>query len=307
MPVAAQTSQGLEWGFESDDVFHFMMHFEADSLTIDEEIYLEFNETLAEIPDIISDWTDIPWVRIDAYYANGTSMGFEVIALLAAMNIHLPIGNWDLLSSLALTTLNLENLTLDAEDPFFWGYSWQDDTWELTDGNFTLYSNYTLSVHVDYLNIDGFLSHYALESFNTTTREKTGEVTLNRLGIEEYTDATAPTLDHPADIEYIEGETGNSITWHPMDDYPASYQITVLGAGQWSGVWNSTTEEIVVNVDGLITGEHNYTIVVADTRGNTASDVVIVRVSSPPAWPYIVVFVVAGVVVVIVAIFVRRR
>jgi len=77
-----------------------------------------------------------------------------------------------------------------------------------------------------------------------------------------------------------------------------------------SGDWNSTTEDIIVSVDGHEVGEYNYTIIVADVAGNFASDEVIVTVEAPDMFgnlPLIAVFVVAGVVIAIVAVVVRKR
>jgi hypothetical protein len=307
-PVVAQTNQGFEWGFAWDDVFHFMMHLDGDGMLIDEGIYFQLNETLPTIPNSMDNWTDIPWAVVNSHYANGTEMGLEVIVFLAAHNVHVPIGNWPLLSSLYLDTLEVENLTMDPEDPHFWGYSWEDDDWEY--GWVHSAEGLTLEVHVDYLKTDGFLAHYSVESYNTTTREKTGELTAYRLGLEQYTETTAPTLDHPADIRYFVGQTGNSISWNPSDDYPASYQILVDNTVLVSGNWNSTTEEIVVIVDGHDVGEYNYTVVVVDVRGNTATDEVLVTVQAPDIFgnlPLIAVFVVGGLVLVMVAMVVRRR
>lgn len=308
-PVIAQTDQGLEWGFASDDIFHFMMHLEGDGLNVHEEIYIQLNDTLPSIPDSMDNWTDIPLVTISAHYANGTELGIEVLCFIAMYNAHLPIGNWSFLSSLAEDTLNLENLTLDAEDIFFWGYSWEDDNWVLSGEDWTIYSNYTIQVHVDYLKTDGFLTHYSVDSYNTTTKEPAGYISLSRLGIEKYSDATAPVLNTATDTVYTEGETGNTITWTPSDDYPAGYQILLNGTEYTSGAWNSTGEEITVNVDGLTAGVYNYTIIIRDFRGNIATDEVMVTVQSYPGLPYVLIAITAAVIIglVIVIVGLKRR
>jgi len=308
LPVAAQTNQNFDWGFVWDTEFHFDMYIEGNGMLIDEEIYFQLNETLPTIPDSMDNWTDIPWATVNSYYANGTKMSLEVILFVPAHNLHVPIGNWPLLSTLYLDTLNVDNLTMDPVDPHFWGYSWADDNWSY--GWIHASEGLTLEVHVDYLKTDGFLAHYSIESYNTTTREKTGELIAYRLGLEPYADSTAPTLDHPADVSYFVGQTGNSVTWNPSDDYPASYQVLLDDIVLASGDWNSTTEDIIVSVDGHEVGEYNYTIIVADVAGNFASDEVIVTVEAPDMFgnlPLIAVFVVAGVVIAIVAVVVRKR
>lgn len=307
MPVSAQTNQDFEWGFANGDAFHFMMHLDGDGYQIDEEIYINLNDTLPVIPDSMDNWTDIPLVGINAYYANGTRLGIEILTFVAVYNMHLPIGNWVVLETLAEATHNVENFTLDPEDPFFWGYSWEDDDWVLSDGNFTIYSNYTLKVHVAYLKIDGFLTHYSVDAYNTTTMEKTGEITLERIGLEQYQETTAPTITHPDDISYVERQDGYSITWYASDDNPSSYQIIVNGVTFRSDPWNLTTEAITVVVDDLEPGEYNYTLVVYDVRGLSASDEVIVTVSAAAEIPVMILAAIAGVAIVAIVVVVLRR
>jgi hypothetical protein len=307
MPINAQTDQGFEWGFAYDDEFHFMMHINGTGFHIDEEIYVILNDTIPAIPDSMDNWTDIPYTGIWAYYANGTQLGIEILMFIAMYNVHLPIGNWDLLSTLAQTTHNVENFTLDPEDPFFWGYSWEDADWVLSGDGWTIWSNYTLNVHVAYLKTDGFLTHYSVDAYNTTTMADEGEITLERLDIEKYSETTVPTTDHPSDITYIEGQVGNNITWHASDDYPSSYEILVDGTLLRTGSWNLTSEAITVIVDGQTAGEYNYTLVVYDVRGNSVSDEVLVTVEPPTVLPWIMISVVGGILIVIVAVVLRRR
>ena len=89
---------------------------------------------------------------------------------------------------------------------------------------------------------------------------------------------TPPSIDHPSDISYIEGETGNSIEWTAVDSNAATYTITRNGAQVYSGSWISGNP-ISINVDGLSTGSYTYAIVVSDQEGLTATDSVTVTVS----------------------------
>ncbi|MFW9768191.1 MAG: hypothetical protein ACFFF9_11795 [Candidatus Thorarchaeota archaeon] len=312
LPVNAQTDQGFEWGFAYDDEIHFMMHLNGTGFQIDEEIYLVSNDTLLTIPDSMDNWTDIPYTVMNAYYANGTQLGIEILTFVAMYNVYLPIGNWALLSTLAQTTHTVENFTLDTEDPFFWGYSWADADWVLHAGQATVYSNYTLYVHVAYLKTDGFLTHYSVDAYNTTTGADTGEVTLERIGIEQYSETIEPVIDHPSDLTYYEGQQGNSISWHASDDYPSRYEIRLDGTLSSSGSWNLSSEVITVNVDGHSIGVYNYTVTVYDVRGNSASDTVLIVVE--PAiipWSSMIIVVAAGVVIigviVVIAVLIRRR
>ncbi|MFW9888243.1 MAG: Ig domain-containing protein [Candidatus Thorarchaeota archaeon] len=306
--VIAQTNQGLEWGFTPSDEYYFMMHVDADGMLIDEEIFFNSTDTLPVIPDSLDNWTDIPYVVMDAYYANGTDLGPLVLIFLAAHNIQLPIGNWSLMSSIYSSTLEVDHFELDPLDPYFWGYSWDDDNWEY--GWVHAAEGLTLFVHVDYFKEDGYLSHYFVESYNTTTEEKTGELELNRIGMEPYRDKTAPVLNHPDDVGYFEGgSSGESITWTPSDEFPLSYEVWVDGTTLMSGDWNSSSESITVPVWGLEAGEYNYTVEVSDFAGNTASDTVIVSVQAPDIfaglWPYILIAG-AGILIIIVVVAYRK-
>ncbi len=95
-----------------------------------------------------------------------------------------------------------------------------------------------------------------------------------------WIDTTPPTINHPSDIEYVEGAAGHSITWSPYDDYPASYEVyqngTLIESHGWPG------GSITIDTDGLSIGTYNYTIVVYDKSGNWAKDTVFVTVIEAP-------------------------
>ncbi len=92
-------------------------------------------------------------------------------------------------------------------------------------------------------------------------------------------DGAVPTIDSPSDVLYDEGNTGYSITWDPSDLHPVSYEILQEGVQVKTGAWNSTSETITINVDGLSLGTYNFTIYVSDVGGNTANDTVFVNVN----------------------------
>ncbi|MFW9914790.1 MAG: S8 family serine peptidase [Candidatus Thorarchaeota archaeon] len=90
-------------------------------------------------------------------------------------------------------------------------------------------------------------------------------------------DTIAPSVDHPLDISYEEGTTGNAITWRPNDLHPDSYTIYRDGSAIASDDWDGSA--ISINVDFLAVGTYNYTIAVFDASGNWVSDTVWVRVT----------------------------
>jgi len=91
-------------------------------------------------------------------------------------------------------------------------------------------------------------------------------------------DGTSPTVDSPVDIQYDEFDTGYSITWDPSDMHPVSYVVYLEGSPVKSGAWNISAETITISVDGHGLGEYNYTLLVTDIDGNTATDEVSVTV-----------------------------
>ncbi len=94
-------------------------------------------------------------------------------------------------------------------------------------------------------------------------------------------DLIAPTIDHPDDMLYEVGSTGNNITWSPSDANPATYEVlrnaTIVESGPWDG------GSITVNIDGLDVGVYNYTLVVYDESGNSNADTVMVTVQDTTA------------------------
>ncbi|MGY5857882.1 MAG: hypothetical protein RTU63_00825 [Candidatus Thorarchaeota archaeon] len=101
-----------------------------------------------------------------------------------------------------------------------------------------------------------------------------------------------PRIDSPADATYEEGQDAyvyspyEAITWHPNSTSPKCYNITLDDTPIKDGLWNSSSEEISINIEGLLEGIHNYTIRVEDTKNLTAIDTVIVTVLAP-AYPVV--------------------
>jgi plastocyanin len=95
-------------------------------------------------------------------------------------------------------------------------------------------------------------------------------------------DTTPPTIDHPEDITYEEGDIDYLITWNPSDNNPYSYTITKDDVIIESGLWNG--ESIVINVSGLSIGNYTYICIVYDLDAQSTNDIVIVIVvdTNPP-------------------------
>ena len=124
------------------------------------------------------------------------------------------------------------------------------------------------------INVDGL--DLGVHSFTITVSDDS----LNEVSdtvVVTVEDTTPPELDHPIDVTYIEGDTGNRILWNPSDLSPSSYEVLRNGSIARSGGWDGS--EIEISVDGLVIGQYNYTLVVYDYSGNFASDEVLVTVT----------------------------
>lgn len=92
----------------------------------------------------------------------------------------------------------------------------------------------------------------------------------------EVIDTTNPTISSPADYQYYQGTTGNTVVWIGSDLNPDYYRIwhngTLIRWGSWDG------SNITLDVDAYSIGAHNFTLEVEDQFGNLATDTVIIRV-----------------------------
>ncbi|MHA1930687.1 MAG: AGE family epimerase/isomerase [Candidatus Thorarchaeota archaeon] len=84
----------------------------------------------------------------------------------------------------------------------------------------------------------------------------------------------APVIDPHSDftIEAISGF--HEIVWEPYDFMPSAYELQINGSTEVSGQWDNET--LTAHVTGLDPGIYNYTMIVFDEAGNSASDTVIV-------------------------------
>ena len=162
-PVAAATSDGLEWGVALNDEFTFKYKvIEEGKTLLDEGVNFTVDSTPSTIDDPLTSWNGIDYVDIDMVYTNGTPLSFEAIYLigiiLAGGHFVVPIGNFTLLSELLMDSLFwTENTTL-INDGTNWGARLSG-----------LEDDMTMSVSVRYLKADGFIARYTLEAINTTS------------------------------------------------------------------------------------------------------------------------------------------
>jgi hypothetical protein len=116
-------------------------------------------------------------------------------------------------------------------------------------------------------------------TINVTAHDFAGNTASDSINI-TIIDGIPPDLDAPIDITFEEGTLGQVIEWDPTDTRPASYEVYVNGVLSVSGEWNSSSELVIVSLDGLPAGLYNYTCVVYDDGGNTDADTVMVNVTA---------------------------
>jgi hypothetical protein len=159
-PVAAATSQGLEWGIESGGQWNFDISSTTNGVTdLDEVIYFESTGGLSTIPNILDSWLLLPKPTFDISWANGTSLGWSALIFIfyvfAVDTWVVPIGNYTLLGEL-YEDYPVYNGTV-YNSGSYWGMDLTDDS--LGD---------TFTVHIDFLKDDGFLAHWTVSSTNSS-------------------------------------------------------------------------------------------------------------------------------------------
>ncbi|TFH07321.1 MAG: hypothetical protein E4H14_08780 [Candidatus Thorarchaeota archaeon] len=201
----------------------------------------------------------------------------------------------------------------------------------------------------DYANVTVLENGTAIAGTSPTPNENAsaiimshgGRVLCNMFAISEYLDDTddstyadgfelfmneiaymlQPSVNHPSNIEYTEGETGNSIVWLGYSEMPYEYIIEMDSSPVHTAVWNGGT--VSYNVDGLTNGTYVFSITLYDDAGYSVSDSVTVTVLPASATNttttttgvgtaldptlIIIILVVIGAVLIIIIIIMKKR
>jgi hypothetical protein len=275
-PVAAQTSEALEWNIKVGDLWHFNFRFWIDEpIGVDmiDDFYFNVSVAPAAIPDPLTDWWNIPSPLLESYWANGTDASSELSMFIPFIfSVAVPIGNWSLLEDLVESitswtpvsdTFTVEpNVTLD--EWYQWGFSF-NYTFGGTDN---VYS-------ISYLKSDGSLAKVEQIGYHEGTNSLLGIFYMIR-------DNNTPEVNSPVDINKEVSETGYEIVWNGTDLSPAAYMIFKDDVEMNRGFWNSSAEEFIIDVDGLDVGSYNYTIVLYEASGLSRTDTVMVEVLEDP-------------------------
>jgi hypothetical protein len=139
----------------------------------------------------------------------------------------------------------------------------------------TLWNNGTINLEIDGLALGSYV--FVLFLNDTQGNWVIDSVTVTVI------DTTGPSLTTPADLSYVEGAGGNSISWTATELLPSLYTIYRDGVIVNSSTWTSGVA-ILESVNGLSVGNYNFTIMINDTSGNISTDTVYVEVrdASPP-------------------------
>ncbi|HME53611.1 MAG TPA: hypothetical protein VKM55_15400 [Candidatus Lokiarchaeia archaeon] len=91
------------------------------------------------------------------------------------------------------------------------------------------------------------------------------------------------SITHPPDISFYHGTTGNNVSWTVTESGAPSRTYTVIANVSYLDIGKNWTSGIPVqeNLDGLLTGIYNVSIVASDGLGNKMQDTVIVTIMNP--------------------------
>ncbi len=267
-PAVAQTSESLEWSIEVDDQWHFNIYWWSEGYqSMEDDFYFSPSGIPAAIPDLLTDWWDIPDTLGNLYWTNGTDANINLGPFFNfVFKVAVPTGNWSLLTDLVESVTMWTPDTPTAVVPIV-----TLDEWYRWGVSFNFTQSDTDNIYsISYLKSDGSVAKMEMYGYDSGTDNLMGILYMIR-------DNNVPVVQSPADIIKEVSETGE-IVWNATDLSPAAYMIFKDDVEISRGFWNSSSEEFRVNVDGLGIGSHNYTIVLYEASGLSVSDTVMVEV-----------------------------
>ncbi|MHA2401637.1 MAG: hypothetical protein ACXADH_01490, partial [Candidatus Kariarchaeaceae archaeon] len=224
--------------------------------------------------------------------------------LISMQTDGLPLGNHNFTVEVFDAADNVIRITAfvtvvdDNEAPFFTavpgnttyneGLSNNEITWvgsDLFADTFQLLRN-EIQIHEDtwddgvpiIINTDGLSK--GIYNYTLILSDTSGNVTADTAFV-HVTDNIAPVfISVPSNFTYEEGSTGNLLSWIGEDNHPSSFLIYREGTLLFSAGWSSGNS-IEINIDGLVSGTYNYTLVLSDTSTNTGTNTTFVTVEDP--------------------------
>ena len=135
----------------------------------------------------------------------------------------------------------------------------------------TSWSNGIISFPIDGL-AKGFYS-YTIYLYDSSGNSATDSVIISVL------DTKNPVITHPSDTTYSEGTTANTISWTATDIHAGTYVVYIDNILDNTATSWTTSTPIVYNIDGLLKGTHEVTILASDSSGNFVMDNVTVTIT----------------------------
>jgi parallel beta-helix repeat protein len=121
-----------------------------------------------------------------------------------------------------------------------------------------------------------------LHNFTLIVSDTCGNLGVDSVFVIVTPDVSLPEIQGPDDIELVEGTIGRVLTWLIHDHTPLNYSIYRNGSLLTEYIWESEYWYVNITLDGLEAGHYNFTIIVEDSAGHTAADVVLVTVLPAP-------------------------
>ncbi|TFG29619.1 hypothetical protein EU528_09435 [Candidatus Thorarchaeota archaeon] len=204
-------------------------------------------------------YDDMDFTTSDIVWVNVTDTTAPVVSDVADFSI--PYG------------VSGEYLVWTCSEPFPDYFSITQDSVVIDEG---VWNGTDLRVNLNGLSVDSYV-------FELTVNDTYANSASDDVIVSVIADNASPSLTPLDDISFEFGTTDNYLVWSCSDLFPESYSIirngTVIDANLWNG------SNLAVNLDGLSVGVYNFTIVLYDSSGNSASDSVIVTVTEPETTP----------------------
>ncbi len=105
-------------------------------------------------------------------------------------------------------------------------------------------------------------------------------------GTDPFYDDYVPNLLDLPDLKIYE-QIGGELVWTATEGNPHYYEIFIDGTLVRRGWWNSSSEEIRLNLNGLVPGEYDFRLTVSDVNWNNATDYVTVTIMPESEIPLI--------------------
>ncbi|TFG27758.1 hypothetical protein EU527_18190 [Candidatus Thorarchaeota archaeon] len=166
-----------------------------------------------------------------------------------------------------------EYLTWSCDEPYPDYFVITQDSVVIDEG---AWNGTDLRVNLNGLSVDSYI--FVVSANDTFGNSATDEVIVSVI-----LDDDPPSVTPLDDVSFEFGITGIYLVWSCSDLFPDSYIIYRNSSVVDSDLWNGSN--LAVNLDGLNLGTYNYTIILYDTSGNSASDSVIVTVAEPETTP----------------------